>query len=115
MKQVYVFAIIWIFASSSGNNGYCYSNSKPIIKNRGNEINFLYLGDLIKLSPNEFSMLRGKKINTWERLTFSILKVGMKQHLKKGNATTVNNYIFSQSPFKRVLFWIILGLLASIF
>jgi hypothetical protein len=116
MKRVYFLTVlIALLVTISVNNSYSYSNSKPINKNPGKGAKILYISDLIKLSPKEFSELISKRMDMWNKLSFAIVKLRMKHHLKKGKDVTVNNYIFSQGPVKRVLFWIILGLLASIF
>src|SRR5688572_6071985 len=116
MKGVYFLTVLTgLLTIVSVNNCYCYSNSKPINKKPGKEAVILYVSELIKLSPKALSQLIGKKTDIWQRLSFAIIKLKMKQHLKKEGNTIVNSYIFPQSPFKRVLFWIILGLLLSIF
>jgi len=63
--------------------------NKPDVTKVTNSIKAI---EFVKLSAKDISLITGKKMNIWNRLSFSILKMRMKHDLKKDPNLTVADY-----------------------
>ncbi len=99
MKQV-IFAsmkkIILLLIFNVGivalNTSYGLAAHYPINPARSSLALSFRAGDLVKLSPKQFSELTGKKMNVYERLSFKAIKLKMKHDLKKNPNLTLQDY-----------------------
>ena len=76
---------------------------------------YLKASEFIKLSPDEFSKLSGKKLNFFERLSFSITKMRLKHDLKKNPDLLLTDYV-KEAKHKGSFdwLWFLLGFAAPI-
>ncbi|HEV8081751.1 MAG TPA: hypothetical protein VGP55_01035 [Chitinophagaceae bacterium] len=65
--------------------------------------------DFVKLSAKDFSLITGKKMNLWNRISFTFLKVKMKHDLKKNPDLKVNDY-YAKEGKKHLSVWWIVGI-----
>ena len=59
----------------------------PVINELGNSIHALDAGmkaaELLDISAADFSVITGKKMNTWQKLFFKLMKIKLRKELKK--------------------------------
>lgn len=96
---------------------FAFAISKPYnIENPGlsNFSNNLKASDFVKLSAKDFSLITGKKMNLWNRLSFTFLKMRMKQDLKKNPDLKVNDYYAKEAKKHLSVWWIVAIVVVSI-
>jgi hypothetical protein len=54
--------------------------------------NNIKASEFIKLSTKEFSLITGKKLNLWNRISFSLLKMKIKHDLEKNPNLSIGDY-----------------------
>jgi hypothetical protein len=89
---------------------FAFAISKPRnIENPGisNFSNNFKTSDFVKLSAKDFSLIKGKKMNLLNRVSFSFLKMRMKGDLKKNPAPKVNYYYAKESKKHLSVWWIV--------
>ncbi len=69
--------------------------------------NYLKASEFVILTIKDFSLITGKKLNLWNRLSFSILKIKLRHDLKKDPKLNVNDY-FTKKGGRHLSIWIIL-------
>jgi hypothetical protein len=92
--------ILCIFCMVNTNNSFAFAIGKPAIAERpdiNHSTNNIKASELIKLSEKEFSLITGKKMNLWDRLSFSVLKMRMKHDLKNNPNLTISEYYAKKS------------------
>lgn len=59
----------------------------PVINEPGNSIHAFDAGmkaaELLDISAADFSVITGKKMNTWQKLSFKLMKIKLRKELKK--------------------------------
>lgn len=75
----------------------------------------LSINSIIHLSAKQFSELTGKQMNIWNKLSFSSLKIKMKQDLKKNPNLTLKDYLGKEGKKRLGTGWWILIGVAGIF
>src|SRR4051812_16261900 len=99
MKRIkFLSLFIILLATADTNNSYGASiyNSTPNPK-RYEAVKYLKISELVNLSAKQFSELTGKKMNTWHKLSFKIMKIKMKHDLKKNSNLSLKDY-YTSSP-----------------
>ncbi len=94
------------------NTSFAFAISKPRSIEKPGIIKFsnnLNASDFVKLSAKDFSLITGKKMNLWNRLSFSFLKMRMKHDLKKNPDLKVNDY-YAKKGKKHLSVWWIVGI-----
>ena len=117
MKKVVLCIFIGCIAVFVCNYAYGFLPGKPVAHLQAGGLINLRVEEFVKLSAKQLSDLTGRKMSAGEKLSFAILKMQMKNALKKDPGLQVKDYPFlkKRSTVKKVLFWIILGALALIF
>jgi hypothetical protein len=72
-------------------------------------LNNLKASEFVKLSVKDFSLITGEKMNLWNRLSFSFLKIRMKHDLKKNPDLKVNDY-YAKKGKKHLSVWWFVGI-----
>ncbi len=88
LPQVITLLIFIISISSSHAASIINPESSPT----GSPSKYLKASEFVRLSPDEFSRLTGKKLNPIEKVSFRLLKQRMKRDLKKNPALMVSEY-----------------------
>ncbi len=94
------------------NTSFAFAISKPsTIENLGivKFSNYLKASEFVKLSAKDFSLITGKEMNLWNRLSFSFLKMRMKLDLKKNPDLKVIDY-YAKEGKKHLSVWWIVGI-----
>ncbi len=65
--------------------------------------------DFVKLSAKDFTLITGRKMNVWNRLSLSFIKMRMKHDLKKNPNLNVNDY-YANKGRKHLSAWWIVGI-----
>ena len=82
----------------------------------GSPSKYLKASEFVKLSPDEFSRLTGKNLNSIERVSFRLLKHRMKRDLKKNPALMVSEYFKpAKKKMSNVLFIILIAICVIFF
>ncbi len=92
------------------NTSFAFAISKPRPIEKPGIIKFsdnLKASELVKLSIKDFSLITGKKMNLWNRLSFTFLKVRMKHDLKKNPDLKVNDYYAKEAKKHLSVWWIV--------
>jgi len=85
---------------------------KPGIAKVSNNIK---ASEFVKLSAKDFSIITGKKMNMWNRLSFSVLKLKIKHDLKKNPNLYVTDYYFKESDNRNFNWWVFgIGLIVAL-
>ncbi len=117
MKKItFLLSLISLFSITGHNQTYGFSIVKlPTNTDSYEAAKSLSINTIINLSAKQFSELTGKQMNIWDKLSFSIIKIKMKQDLKKNPNLTLKDYI-DKGGKKRLgtVWWILIGL-AGIF
>jgi hypothetical protein len=111
MKKIkFLFLFISLLAVTGTNNSYGASiyNSTPNPE-RYEAIKYLKISELVNLSAKQFSELTGKKMNTWDKLSFKIMKIKIKHDLKKNPNLTLKDYYGSSAKRLGTGWWILIG------
>ncbi len=108
--RIYI-TVLSICCIMNTNTSLGFSISKPIADKPGiiKLSNNLSASDFIKLTAKDFSLITGKKMNLWNRLSFSFLKMRMKHDLKKNPDLKVNDY-YAKNGKKHLSVWWIVGI-----
>jgi hypothetical protein len=113
MKKIkFLFLLISLITIITANSSYGFSIANPTTNTEKYEaVKYLKISELVNLSPKQFSELTGKKMNMWDKVSFSILKIKMKHDLKKNPNLTFKNYYSSEGK-KRLgtIWWILIGI-----
>ncbi len=116
MRKInFLFLLVTLLAIAGTNFSYGLSIHKSLIDtNRNYALKCVSLKEFVKLSEKQLSVLTGKKINMWEKILFAIAKSRVKHDLKMHPDGQLKKPSFFKrnSPFQRVLFWILIGLFA---
>ena len=84
--KLFISSILAIALVSPGNNSYAISFSKPVtasLSPSASVSNYMKTSEFIKLSPHEFSVVTGKKLSFFEKVSLKVLQMKMKRYLKK--------------------------------
>lgn len=96
---------------TSTNSAYSFSITRSV-KNQNliQPLNGLSIHKIINVSAKEFASLTGKKMNLWERISFTILKIKLKSELKLNPGLTIEKYTADKQR-KRLGagWWILIG------
>ena len=105
-----VFILLLIF--SIENRSYGFSYIKPMPNKVANlSVKSLKASDFIKLSAHDFSVLTGKKLNAFQKLSFAFAKMRVKHDLKKNPALKIADYLDKEKKGNSFNFsWFLLGL-----
>ncbi len=68
----------------------------------------LKASDFVKLSMKDFRRITGTKMNVKERISFMVMKKGMKQELKNNPNLTVGEYLVAKKKMGTG-WWILIG------
>jgi hypothetical protein len=113
MKKIKLLLSLIILLSFIGiNQTYSFSIVKlPTNLERYEAEKSLSIKNIIQLSAKQFSALTGKKMNMLDKLSFSIMKIKMKQDLKKNPNLTLKDYTGKEGK-KRLgtVWWVLIGL-----
>jgi hypothetical protein len=71
----------------------------------------LKLADFVKFSPGYFGTADGKRMNSWDKVSFKMLKIRMKKELKKNPDILVSEF-YSKTKQKRLAWgwWVLISL-----
>ncbi len=115
MKKItFLLSLISLLSITGLNQTYGFSIVRhPTNSDRYEAAKSLNITSIIQLSAKQFSELTGKKMNMWDKVSFSIIKIKMKHDLKKNSNLTLNDY-YDNGPKKRwgTVTWILVILLA---
>ena len=82
----------------------------PVINEPGNSIHSFDAGmkaaDLIKISAADFSLMTGKRMNAWQKISFKLMKVILRKELKKNPDLLMKDFYTENK--KMATGWIIL-------
>ena len=94
---------------------FAFSISKPAKENAviANVSNNIKASEFVKLSAKDVSIITGKKMNVWNRLSFSVLKMRMRHDLKKNPNFTIRDY-YAKKSSQRMSAWAWIGIGAGI-
>ncbi len=116
MKKTIIFSLIVLFTIIGTNRSYGFSNPKPITNAVQHENEkALSISEFVKLSAKQFSELTGKKMNMWDKASFSIMKIKMKHDLKKNPNLTLKDYSGVVGKKRLGTGWWILIIIGGIF
>ncbi|MDE3182421.1 MAG: hypothetical protein KGM16_03285 [Bacteroidota bacterium] len=76
---------------------------------------YFKVSEFVKLSPQEFSKLTGKKLNVFQKLSFQLMKLKMKHDLKRNPDMLITDY--KKAPGRGSGFnimWFLLGIAGPI-
>ncbi len=117
MKKItFLLSLIFLFSNTGHSQIYGFSIVKPPTNTTNYEAEkSLRIKSIIHLSAKQFSDLTGKPMNIQDKVSFSIMKIKMKQDLKKNPNLILKDYIDKEGK-KRLgtVWWILIGL-AGIF
>jgi hypothetical protein len=99
-KTIFIVLSAFVFIIAGTNNSYGFSNTKPSTNFINGTIKSLRITELVNLSAKQFSELTGKKMNMWDKVSFSIIKIKMKHDLNKNLNLTLSDY-YNNAPRKR--------------
>jgi hypothetical protein len=74
-KTIFIVLSAFVFTITGTNNSYGFSNPKPITNLINETVKSLRISELVNLSAKQFSELTGKKMNMWDKVSFSIIKI----------------------------------------
>ena len=112
MKNVrwLLFGLHFIPAILANDTAYSFSVKKPM-----GPPPLLNGSEFIKLSYKQFTTLTRQKPTLWNNLSFNVIKLKLKQDIKKQPNLHFNNIFGSPNMgFRKVLFWILIGVFALI-
>ena len=91
---------------------FAFAISKPGGDRPGitNVLNNMKASEFVKLSAKDFGIITGKKMNMWNRVSFSVLKMRIKHYLKKNPNLSINDYAKKSSRRSHAWIWISIGL-----
>lgn len=110
MKKIkFLFLFISLLAITATNNSYSASiyNSTPNPE-RYEAIKYFKISELVNLSAKQFCQLTGKKMNTWHKLSFKLMKIKMKHDLKKTPNLMLKDY-YGSAKRLGTGWWILIG------
>ncbi len=112
MKILSTFLCICFIVNT--NTSFAFALSEPGVNKPGatKAINSIKAIEFVKLSAKDISLITGKKMNIWNRLSFSILKMRMKHDLKKDPNLTIADYTSKNGKHRLGVGWIILSVVA---
>ncbi len=89
---------------------FAFAISKPRTIEKPGIIKFsndLKASEFVKLSAKDFSLITGKRMNLWNRISFTFLKVRMRHDLKKDPDLKVNAYYAIEGKRHLSVWWIV--------
>lgn len=113
MKKIkFLSLFISLLAITCTNNSYGFSIQNPTTNPEKYEaIQGLRISELVSLSAKQFSELTGKKMNFWDRLSFSVIKMKMKHDLKSNPNLTISDFYSGKSKHRlSPWLWVAIGL-----
>ena len=113
--RLLLMAVFSIYAFSGINTAYGFSIAKPVTDNPvAAAWKYIKASEFVKLSAKDFSSITGKKLNFFQRLSFSMTKAKMKHDLKKNPDLKITDYIKADSTFQIDILWLILGFIVGL-
>ena len=115
MKRIrlILFGLFFIPAFTGNSIAYSHSITKP--KNSSELLKYTMGSEFIKLSYKQFATIAGQKPNLWNKLSFTVIKMKVKHDLKKHpDRQLYKMFVFQNTGFRKVLFWILIGVFALI-
>ncbi|MDQ6813242.1 MAG: hypothetical protein M3040_05875 [Bacteroidota bacterium] len=112
--KLFISLILAITLISPINKSYAISFSKgitPSVSSSSFVLNEIMTSEFIKLSPGDVSVVTGKKLSFFEKLSLKVLQMKMKHYLKKHPDGTVADYYKGEGKRNFNLLWFLLGLL----
>ena len=103
-----------VFAFSGMSTLYGFSVIKPAVNTELPSLaasKYLKASEFIKLSPEEYAAITGKKLNFFQRMSFRVAKMRMKHDLKKNADLLITDYVDGDGSFRVDPLWLILGVL----
>lgn len=115
--KLFISLILAIALISPTNKSYAISFSKgitPSVSSSSSMLNDIRISEFIKLSPSDISVVTGKKLSFFEKLSLKVLQTKMKHYLKKNPDGTVADFYRSEGDSNFNLLWFLAGLLVPI-
>jgi len=113
-----IITILSIYCLAITNNSFAFAINKPHIAEGHIVVNsstYLKASEFVKLSAEQFSSITGKKLNLWNRVSFSLLKLKIKHDLKKNPNLYITDYYFKKSNNHNFNWWVFgIGLVVAL-
>jgi len=95
------------------NNSFAFAIIKPVVaSNASISFSTKKASEFVNLSARDYSAITGKRLNLWNRISFSFLKIKIKHALKNNPQLTIREYYSKNSKHMSPLLWIGIGLVA---
>ena len=91
----FILIILFAFVISSPVDSFAFnirSSDVPTTAAGLQSLSLIKVDEFIKLSPADLVTLTGKKLNTWDKISFHFLKTRMKRSLKHDPNLTIADY-----------------------
>ena len=98
--------------SAYASSGLHYNKSLEMLSLLEFRLETMKASDFIKLSVKDYSLITGKKLRLFEKVSFKIMKMKIKHDLKKNpNLLMTDYYKENKRPFKFNFLWFLIGML----
>lgn len=115
-KIIFLLSLVSLFFITGLNQIYGLSGIKlPTNPDRYEAAKSLSINSIVNLSAKQFSELTGRRMNIWDKLSFSIMKIKMKHDLKKNPDLTLKDYLGKEGKKRLGTGWWILIVIAGLF
>lgn len=103
--------ILSIYCIANTNNSFAFAIIKPVSPmHEVISLNNIKASEFVKLSAKDYSIITGKKLNLWNRISFSLLKMRIKHDLKNNPNLKISEYYSKKSRHMSPWLWIGIGL-----
>lgn len=109
--QIWV-TIVITFIFFSFNKAYAATITRPVAEPKA--MTKIMAKDFLKLSATEYAHITGKKMTLRNKLSFQLMKMKMKQEIKKNPDLTLNDYMAQKKKMGRG-WWILIGVVGGLF
>lgn len=110
--QIYVISVITIIYFSF-NIAYGADITRPVPEPK--VVAKIMAKDFLKFSATQYAHITGKKMNLWDKLSFQLMKMKMKQEIKKNPELTLNDYMTQEKKKMGRGWWILIGFVGGLF
>jgi hypothetical protein len=110
MKLFITILSIYCLVNTTNSFGFAICKGHPAEKpDINHSTNIINVREFVKLSAKEFSLISGKKMNLWNRLSFSLLKIRMKHDLKNNSNLSISDFYSKSSHHMSPWLWVGIG------
>ena len=107
--------ILSIYYIVNTNNSFAFAIIKPVSPmHEVISLNNIKASEFVKLSAKDYSIITGKKLNLWNRISFSLLKMRIKHDLKNNPNLKISEYYSKKSRHMSPWLWIGIGLVVAL-